>query len=102
MPAGENRSGAAAVAALPLTPQPGVLVVPTTAVLLDDGSAYVFRVSDQHLQRVSVELGMRVGQQQVILTGLQAGDNVVIRDVAALADGQAILPEAVRTVEPAE
>jgi hypothetical protein len=72
------------------------LVVPNTAVLLDEGSAYVFRVADQRLERVAVELGPRVDRQQVLAAGLQAGEAVVVRDVAALSDGQAVIPEALQ------
>ncbi len=99
MPAGETRSGAVAVARLPLKPLKQALVVPTTAVLLDEGSAYVFRVTDQSLQRVPVELGPRVGRRQVVAAGLRSGDAVVVRDVAALSDGQAVIPEALQDIE---
>ena len=58
----------------------------------------MFRVADRQLQRVPVELGLRVDQQQVITGGLSEGESVVIRDVAALADGQAVIPEAVQAV----
>ena len=96
MPAAETRSGAAAVARLPLQTIDDALVVPTTAVLLEEGSAFVFRMQDERLQRVAVQLGERVGQQQVILSGIDAGTQVVVRDVAALSDGQAVVVEALQ------
>ena len=91
MPVEEVRSGAVAIARLPRAPLVDALVVPTTAVLMDDGQAYVFRVSNELLQRMPVELGLRFEQQQVIVAGLAAGDPVVVRDVAALAHGQAVV-----------
>ncbi|NIA01429.1 MAG: hypothetical protein GWP13_01470 [Planctomycetia bacterium] len=98
MPEAETRSGAAAVARLPLQALNNALVVPATAVLLEEGSAFVFRVQAEHLQRVQVQLGERVEQQQVISAGIDAGERVVVRDVAALADGQAVIAEAVQAV----
>ncbi len=100
MPEAEARSGAAAVARLPLQAVNDALVVPATAVLLEEGSAFVFRVQDEHLQRLEVQLGERVGQQQVISAGIDAGEQVVVRDVAALSDGQAVIAEAVQAVSP--
>ena len=97
MPAAEARPGAVALAQLPLQPRPGALVVPATAVLLEEGEAYVFRVENERLQRVAVQLGERVGQQQVIVAGIGVGEQVVVRDVAALADGQAVVAEALQT-----
>ncbi|MFQ5642532.1 MAG: efflux RND transporter periplasmic adaptor subunit [Thiogranum sp.] len=101
MPETEARSGAVAVAHLPLQVLSDVLVVPAAAVLLEEGKAFVFRVQDEHLQRVEVRLGERVAQQQVIVAGIEPGVRVVVRDVAALSDGQAVIPEAVQAVAPA-
>ncbi|HED18379.1 MAG TPA: efflux RND transporter periplasmic adaptor subunit [Gammaproteobacteria bacterium] len=100
MPDAETRAGAAALALLPLQPVNNVLVVPVTAVLLEEGGAFVFRVQDAHLQRVKVQLGARVEQQQVITAGIEAGEQVVVRDVAALSDGQAVIVEALQAVSP--
>ena len=101
MPEAETRSGAAAEAHLPLQAVSNALVVPATAVLLEEGSAFVFRVQDEHLQRVEVQLGERVEQQQIITAGIEAGEQVVVRDVAALSDGQAVIAEALRAVTAA-
>lgn len=98
LPEAETRSGAVALARLPLQPLNNALVVPATAVLLEEGSAFVFRVQDEHLQRVEVQLGDRVGQQQIIAAGIDAGEQVVVRDVAALSDGQAVIAEALQAV----
>ncbi|MEA2094083.1 MAG: efflux transporter periplasmic adaptor subunit, partial [Pseudomonadota bacterium] len=54
------------------------------------GRSYVFRVAGNVLQRAEVTLDRRVGDLQVISSGLNAGDQVVVRDVAALSDGQRI------------
>ena len=102
MPESETRSGALAVVQLPLQPVRNALVVPSTAILLDEGSAFVFRVEGEHLQRVAVQLGPRVVQQQVIVSGIDAGEQVVVRDVAALADGQVVVSEALQPVQKEE
>jgi HlyD family secretion protein len=94
MPETETRSGILATAELPLQPLIGVLVVPATAVLREEGSAFVFRVSGESLHRVPVTLGARVGNRQVISAGLEGGERVVMRDVSALSDGQAVVTEA--------
>jgi len=102
MPESETRSGALAVAQLPLQALRNALVVPSTAILLEDGSAFVFRVEGDHLQRVAVQLGPRVVQQQVIVSGIDAGEQVVTRDVAALADGQVVISEALQPAQQAD
>jgi len=101
MPEAETRSGAVATARLPLKVLQDALVVPATAVLLEEGGAYVFRVQDEHLQRVEVQLGERVELQQVITAGIDPGTQVVVRDVAALSDGQAVIVEAQQAVSTA-
>lgn len=93
MPTSEGRSGMVANAILPLRPLDAVLVVAATAVLVEEGSAFVFIVRDNRLQRMEVKPGSRVGSQQVLLSGVEAGDRVVVRDVAALADGLSVMPE---------
>lgn len=102
MPESETRSGVLAVVQLPLQPVRNALVVPSTAILLDEGSAFVFRVEGEHLQRVAVQLGPRVVQQQVIVSGIDAGEQVVVRDVAALADGQVVVSEALQPAQQEE
>jgi len=93
MPESETRSGAAARAQLPLEPLLQALVVPSTAVLREEGGAFLFRVDGERLQKTPVELGPRVGQQQVINSGVDNGVQVVVRDVAALADQQTVVAE---------
>jgi len=100
MPEAETRSGAVALARLPLQPLNNALVVPATAVLLEEGSAFVYRIQDERLQRLEVQLGARVEQQQIITAGIEVGEQVVVRDVAALSDGQAVIAEALQAAPP--
>lgn len=82
------RSGMVARVQLPLHPLRGVLAVPLTAVLQDEGRAYVFRLVNDALERVEVRTGRRVGDLQVIRDGLDVGDRIVVSGVAAYSDGQ--------------
>ncbi len=75
---------------LPLPALQAVLAVPVTALLRDEAGVWVFRVEGDRLVRVRVETGERVGDWQVLRAGVAAGDVVVARDVAALADGQRV------------
>jgi RND family efflux transporter MFP subunit len=103
MPMQETRSGVLAVARMPLSPLEQVLTVPSTAVLWEEGSAFVYRVGeDATLQRLAVELGPLVGERQVITEGVEARERVVVRDVAALADGQHVVVESLETSDPVE
>ncbi len=91
MPAEETRSGISARASLPLEKLENVLVVPVTALVQEEGAVFVYGVKDDKLLRKPVILGTRFDQQQVITEGLVAGEQIVIRDVAALSDGQPVV-----------
>ncbi|MBT8116313.1 MAG: efflux RND transporter periplasmic adaptor subunit [Gammaproteobacteria bacterium] len=87
------RPGQVAQVRLPLQAQQGVTAVPATAVLFEEGETFVFRVQDDLLEQVAVELGGRVDQWQVVLQGIRPDDIVVTRDVAALSNGQKVTIE---------
>ncbi|PCH61007.1 MAG: hypothetical protein COC05_02615 [Gammaproteobacteria bacterium] len=82
--------GTLAIAELPLVPQENVMMVPVTAILQEEGAAYVFRVVDNRLERVRIEVGSRDGNDQVVSGAITNLDALVSRDVAALSDGQVI------------
>jgi RND family efflux transporter MFP subunit len=85
--------GMLATARLWLRSQPGVRVIPLSALLRENGRDYVFVVNGERLERRAVELGIRHGSVQVILAGLDAEESVVARDVAALSDAQRVTLE---------
>ncbi|NNJ94344.1 MAG: efflux RND transporter periplasmic adaptor subunit [Halobacteria archaeon] len=87
------RPGQVAQVRLPLQAQQGVTAVPATAVLFEEGETFVFRVQNDLLEQVAVELGGRVDQWQVVLQGIRPDDIVVTRDVAALSNGQKVTTE---------
>ena len=84
------RPGQIARARLPLKVLRNVMAVPATAVLYDEGRAFAFRYSNGQLEKVEVQAGSRVGDLQVVRQGLNAKEQVVIRDVAALSHGQSV------------
>jgi RND family efflux transporter MFP subunit len=92
LPGDRARPGQVAEASLPLQPLRQVAAVPSTAVLYDEGRAYVFRVNADTLELVEVRLGPRVGELQVVGQGINASDQIVTRDVAALSHGQKVQP----------
>ena len=66
------------------------LTVPTEAVTYDGGEAAVFVCQNGRAHRKPVKLGINDGRRVEILSGLTAGEMVVIRDPAILSDGMAI------------
>ncbi|MDR2188450.1 MAG: efflux RND transporter periplasmic adaptor subunit [Azonexus sp.] len=88
--AGAARAGMFARGQFELGQKPA-LALPQTAVTLDEGFAYVFRLADDHrVARVKVELGRRQGHQVEILSGLTAADKVVESGGGFLADGDVV------------
>ncbi|MDM4767617.1 efflux RND transporter periplasmic adaptor subunit [Pelomonas sp. SE-A7] len=66
----------------------GALSLPTAAVQLRDGFAYVYRVgSDMKAQQTKVQLGRRNGERVEIAGGLLADAKVVASGVGFLSDG---------------
>jgi RND family efflux transporter MFP subunit len=84
------QSGELATVTLPLRVLRDVLTVPVSAVLRDEGRDYVFLIEQGKLQRRQIDIAARYLDQVVVQAGLVAGDSIVLRDVAALTDGQAV------------
>lgn len=72
----------------------GALVVPVTAVLRENGESYLFRLDqkekDHYTRRIPVIIKSR-DKDRFIVSGIEAGDLIVSRDVAALEDGQKVV-----------
>ncbi|MEN8205719.1 MAG: efflux RND transporter periplasmic adaptor subunit [Pseudomonadota bacterium] len=86
----QARPGLVARVQLPLSVMHRVTAVPSTALLLDEGRAYVFRLDGSTLEQVEVTPGERVNGLQIVMQGLVASDRVVMRDVSALSHGQQV------------
>lgn len=66
------------------------LVVPRSAVLSDQGQAYVFTVANGKARRVAVTAGNDAGEQVAVSGDLRAGDRVVTSGNYQLVDGMAV------------
>ncbi|MCG8325816.1 MAG: efflux RND transporter periplasmic adaptor subunit [Thiotrichales bacterium] len=64
-------------------------VVPTSAILYDEGQSYLFTIRNDRLQRIPVKTLVRHKDWQSV-SGINPGTIIVERDVAALADGQQV------------
>ena len=65
-------------------------LLPTDAVHDESGKKIVFLVKNDRLERRAVAVGNAQGAQTEILSGLVAGDTVVLRGPANMQDGQAV------------
>ncbi|MGC0773344.1 MAG: efflux RND transporter periplasmic adaptor subunit [Candidatus Acidiferrum sp.] len=65
-------------------------LLPNEAIRDDNGKKIVFLVKNDHLERRAVAVGNTQGTQTEILSGLVAGDAVVVGGPANLQDGQAV------------
>jgi HlyD family secretion protein len=63
------------------------LFVPKGAVRTDSGQAIVFVVRDDRAERRAVKTGATDGDQVEIISGLNAGERIVVEGVGTLADG---------------
>ena len=69
-------------------PRPTGVIVPTEGIQSENGANGVaFVVKDTHIERRTVNLGARNQDGQTVLSGLAAGDRVVVGDVSQLSDG---------------
>jgi RND family efflux transporter MFP subunit len=74
-------------AAVNAAPTRAAVEVPSSAVFSADGNSYVWRVPDDKVERVAVKTGNTRGDRIEILSGINAGDNVVSTPNDQLQDG---------------
>jgi membrane fusion protein (multidrug efflux system) len=67
------------------------LVVPSRAVVREDNQFVLYVVNDGAAARRSVQVGVESGGMTEILSGLEAGDRVVVTGQASLRDGSKVL-----------
>lgn len=71
----------------------GVFVVPQTAVLSSDQGKFVYVANDQNVVTVKpIVAGNWVGKDWVILSGLEAGDKVIVDNIIKLRPGAPVSP----------
>jgi RND family efflux transporter MFP subunit len=87
---GALKAGAFVEGRIVTSASPGLLV-PSSAVVMRDGYAYVFTVDDQHIvHRLRVQVGASQGGQVEVLSGLAAGQQVVATGAGFLGDGDTV------------
>jgi len=94
LPGDMVQSGMLASADVPLGQQIDVLTVPVSAVATNAGESFVYRYQDGTLNKLPVVVSNRVGSKYIIASGVEAGAQIVARDVAGLKDGQRVVFEA--------
>lgn len=67
------------------------VLVPVESVLIEDGEASVFVVTDGEAQRRSVEVGYRNNGHYEIVSGIEPGESVVVTGQASLKSGARVL-----------
>ncbi|MET0019518.1 MAG: efflux RND transporter periplasmic adaptor subunit [Candidatus Thiodiazotropha sp. 6PLUC1] len=69
---------------LPLRPRKSAMIVPASALLREEGKYYLFLVQNKRLVRQSVTPGIRHGNLQIVLGGVEPEALLVARDVDVL------------------
>lgn len=90
LPGADLYPGQLVTARLPGLEYADAHVVPASAILRDEGRAYVFAVTDGQLRRLPVTVRQRYREDGQVIEGVDAGTTIVARDVAALADDQTV------------
>lgn len=88
--AGRLHAGMYVAAAVVLEERPNVLVLPATALLVQDGKSACFCVENNRIVRKPVTVGLRTGGECEITVGLSGDDVVVQTGAASLKEGQAV------------
>lgn len=85
-------SARVAILARALTEAEGVakLVIPPAVVRDDDGRKVVFRLAGAGVQAVTVTLGPPLGDQVEVLSGVAAGEKLVLRPLEKMRDGRRV------------
>jgi len=74
------------------------LLVPETAIGNDQSKRYVFVVgADNKAEYREVTLGSTINGKRVVVSGLKAGDRVILDGLQKLAPGAAVAPQSVKT-----
>ncbi len=75
---------------LPLQVQRDVLAIPVSSLLQEEGRNYVFVIKSGRLERREIQRSIRDKDSIIVRSGLQEGEQIVARDIAALTDGQTV------------
>lgn len=87
---GRLRPGMYATARLKLDERKDALTLPSAAVVRQAGEAFCYRLVDGKAAKTAIQLGVRVGDDFEIATGLADGDTVILNKAAGLKDAQPV------------
>jgi RND family efflux transporter MFP subunit len=73
-------------------PAAGTVLVPAEAVRAEGDKGVVFVLTGDKVERRAVTLGQKVASERQVLSGLRAGERVVVSPPESLADGDAVKP----------
>ena len=68
--------------------RPDALVIPTTALLADQGKQFCLAVVDGRIAKLPLELGLRTGSEVEVLSGLSGDEAIIPKNPASLHEGQ--------------
>jgi RND family efflux transporter MFP subunit len=68
--------------------RPDALVIPTTAVLADQGKQYCLTVADGRITRTPIEIGLRTANEVEVKSGLTGNEDLIPKNPASLHVGQ--------------
>lgn len=85
------RAGSLAIVMLPLSAEAQAKLIPVTSVLNLHGDTYVYVLDGDRVKKTAVTIGQRVGNDYILLSGLEAGKKIVARDVLSLSDQQLVV-----------
>ena len=87
---GELRPGMYAKARIGVEKHPDALLIPVEALVMEKTAAFAFVVENDKAKKTPLTIGFNDGQQVEVLTGLDAGQAVILVGKLALAPGQPV------------
>lgn len=87
------RPGEFAQVRLTLEEVEGAVMVPSTALLSEGGRSAVFLSRDGRAEQRPVEIGVRTADRVQVISGIAAGDTVIVRGLQLLRSGIQVRPE---------
>jgi len=71
-------------------PAPAAVIVPKAAVRSADGKPIVFVFNEDRVERRAIRVGLETGEQVEVLSGVRAGERVVVEGPPTLKDGDKV------------
>jgi RND family efflux transporter MFP subunit len=87
---GRLRPGTYATAKLKLDEHADVLTLPSAAVVRQDKEAFCYRLTEGKAAKTLIQLGLRVGDDWEITSGISDGDTVILNKANTLKDAQPV------------